>query len=173
MALTTDQKGDVAETAIVHAAVKLGIGVLKPVTDGHRYDLIFDLGSRLLRVQCKWAPRIGDTIVIRCQSSRRAREGLRARTYTAEEIDAIAAYSPDTGRCYLVPVSRVEGRRELRLRLEAAKNNQRLGINWADLFEFGSVDWASLDQLGAIAQLGERVHGMHEVAGSSPASSTP
>jgi hypothetical protein len=27
--------------------------------------------------------------------------------------------------------------------------------------------------LGAIAQLGERLHGMQEVAGSSPASSTP
>ena len=51
--LTTDQKGAVAETAVVHAATKLGIGVYKPVSDGERYDLIFDLGAELVRVQCK------------------------------------------------------------------------------------------------------------------------
>jgi hypothetical protein len=43
-----------AETAIVHCAARLSVGVYKPLTDGERYDLIFDLGSRLLRVQCKW-----------------------------------------------------------------------------------------------------------------------
>jgi len=44
--LTTDQKGAIAETAIIHAAVKLGIGVYKPLADGDRYDLIFDLGTK-------------------------------------------------------------------------------------------------------------------------------
>lgn len=29
--LTTDQKGSIAETAIIHAAAKLGIGVLMPM----------------------------------------------------------------------------------------------------------------------------------------------
>ena len=43
--MTPDQKGSVAETAIIHAAVKLGIGVFKPVTDGYRYDLIFEVLS--------------------------------------------------------------------------------------------------------------------------------
>ncbi len=66
MELTTDQKGAIAESAIVHAAIKLGIGVLKPLTDGHRYDLAFDLESgRLVRVQCKWAPLHGNVIVVR------------------------------------------------------------------------------------------------------------
>jgi PD-(D/E)XK nuclease superfamily protein len=57
--LTTNQEGAIAETAIVHAAVKLGIGLFKLISDGERYDLIFDVGSRLLRVQCKWATRMG------------------------------------------------------------------------------------------------------------------
>jgi hypothetical protein len=68
--LTTDQKGAIAETAIVHAAVKLGIAVFKPVVDGERYDLIFDLRDDLVRVQCKWAPLRGDVIAVRCYSSR-------------------------------------------------------------------------------------------------------
>jgi hypothetical protein len=52
---STDQKGAIAESAIVHAAIKLGLSVSKPLTDGDRYDLIFDLYPRLIRVQCKWA----------------------------------------------------------------------------------------------------------------------
>jgi len=39
--LTPTQKGNVAEAAITLAAVKLGIGVLKPVQEGLRYDLMF------------------------------------------------------------------------------------------------------------------------------------
>jgi hypothetical protein len=60
--LSTDQKGAIAESAIVHAAIKLGIGVLKPVTDGHRYDLVFDFCPDLVRVQCKWTRLHGDVI---------------------------------------------------------------------------------------------------------------
>jgi hypothetical protein len=42
--LTTDQKGAIAESAIVHAAIKLGIGVYKPLSDGERYDLVSTSG---------------------------------------------------------------------------------------------------------------------------------
>lgn len=85
--LTTDQKGAIAESAIVHIAIKLGIGVYKPLHEGGRYDLILEVGPRLLRVQCKWAPRDGDVVVVRCRSCRRTRDGLRHRAYTAAEVD--------------------------------------------------------------------------------------
>ena len=62
--LTSDQKGNIAEAAVVSAAVKLGIDVYKPVGEGGRYDMIFEIDGRLLRIQCKWARRHGD--VIRC-----------------------------------------------------------------------------------------------------------
>ncbi len=88
--LTTDQKGNVAEMAVALAATKLGIVVFRPIGEGSRYDLIFDLGSRMLRVQCKWAPRRDNALTVACYSNRRAREGLRRRPYTVEEIDAIA-----------------------------------------------------------------------------------
>ena len=55
--LTPDEKGAIAELAIAHAASKLPIGVLKPLNDGERYDLVFDLRPSLLRVQCKWASK--------------------------------------------------------------------------------------------------------------------
>jgi hypothetical protein len=161
MEWTPSQKGAIAETAIAAAAVELGIGVFRPVGEGERYDLIFDLRPQLVRVQCKWAVRDGAVVSVRCQSNRRTASGFLARAYTRDEIDAIAAYCRELRQCYFLPISLVDGRREVYLRLSPAKNNQTSGVNFA-------VDY----ELGAIAQLGERLHGMQEVAGSSPASST-
>ena len=165
--LTTDQKGAIAEAAIALEAIKLGAGVFKPITV-ERYDLIFDLRSALLRVQCKWATRRGDVITIRCCSARRAREGFRKREYSAAEIDAFAGYCAELGRCYLVPLDGLSRRREISLRLAATLNHQRSKVNWAEDYEFA----ATLRRYGAIAQLGERERGTLEVAGSSPAGST-
>ena len=161
MELTTDQKGGVAELMIASTAAQLGIGVLKPLTDGERYDLIFDMRPGLVRVQCKWAVRQGSVIIVRCQSSRRTANGFLARGYTSDEVDAIVAYCAELRECYFLPISLLDGRRQIYLRLSPAKNNQSRGVNFA-------VDY----QLGAIAQLGERLSGTQEVAGSSPASST-
>jgi len=118
--LTTDQKGVIAELEIARQAAELGIGVWTPHTI-ERCDLIFDLRPELVRVQCKWSPQNGDVIVVRCCSNRRNRDGLVRRSYSVAEIDAFAAYCPDTDRCYLLPIvglaiaaqsSSASGRRE-------------------------------------------------------------
>jgi hypothetical protein len=166
--LTTDQKGAIAEMGIAWHASRLGVDVYKPVAEGGRCDLTFDFVTRLWRVQCKWARRYGDVLVVRCTSCRRAREGMRVRRYTPEEIDAFAAYSADLDRCFFLPIEVVGEKRNVQLRLAPARNNQRDGINWADDFDFG----ATLGRYGAIAQLGERLDGIQKVAGSSPAGST-
>jgi hypothetical protein len=136
--LSPNQKGAIAETAIIHAAVKLRIPVLKPIAD-ERYDLVLDLGSRFVRVQCKTATWRGSVVTIPCYSARRSAAGLVRRCYTVAEIDAIAAYSADLNRCYLVPASRIDGRSEIRLRVEPTLNNQSLGVNWAADFEFAAT----------------------------------
>ena len=166
--MTTDQKGAIAEIAVAAEAVKLGIDVYRPVAEGGRCDMIFDLETRLLRVQCKWATRRGEVLVINCRSARRCAEGFIRRTYTSEEIDAIAAYSLDLDRCFLIPIRRVEGRPAIQLRLSPSLNNQRRRINWADDFDLAAT---LLAHQGAVAQLGERRHGMAEVTGSSPVGS--
>ena len=167
--LTTNQKGAIAESAITRAAVELGIEVYRPAVEGGRYDLIFGFeNGRLLRVQCKWAPRCKDVLLIRCYSCRRALEGMRIRRYTTDEVDAIAAFSPDTDRCYLLPPELWAEHRGVHLRLAPSLNNQQRFINWAKEYEFG----ARLSSLGPIAQLGERSDGIRKAAGSSPAGST-
>lgn len=136
--LTTDQKGSVAELAIAREAARLGVGVFKPLTDGERYDLIFETGSRLDRVQCKYSRLHRDTVVRRCYSARRAREGLRKRTYCAEEVDLIAAYCPELDRCFLACADQFDGRTQLDVRVRPSRNNQRRGIDWAGDFEFAA-----------------------------------
>jgi PD-(D/E)XK nuclease superfamily protein len=154
--LTTDQKGAIAETAIAHAATALGIEVYRPLAEGGRFDMIFLLGDELVRVQCKWARRQGDVVIVRCYSCRRAREGMRKRLHTPEEIDAFAAYCADTGKCYYLPLEKIGMRSHIQLRLGPTLNNQRLGVHWAEDFEFA----ATLAQpRGAVAQLGERAAG--------------
>jgi hypothetical protein len=141
--LSTNQKGAIAETAIIAAAAKLHIGVLKPIMD-ERYDLVFDLRPRLIRVQCKWAVRRGDVVIVRCYSCRRTADGLLRRCYTTDEVDALAAYCAELDRCYLFPASQVAERRAIYVRLAPPRNNQRLGINWAQEYEFAAT-------LGALA----------------------
>jgi PD-(D/E)XK nuclease superfamily protein len=159
--LTTDQQGAIAETAIAHEAVRLGIEVYRPVAEGGRFDLVFAFeDASLARVQCKWAPMQDGVIVIRSYSCRRTADGIRRRVYRLDEIDALAAYCPDSRRCYHVPAAKIAGRFGFQLRLAPTRNNQADGVNWAVEYE-----------LGAIAQLGERHTGSVEVAGSSPASS--
>ena len=164
--LTTDQKGAIAEAAIALAAIELGIGVSRPLGD-ERYDLIFDLGARLVRVQCNWTPRNGAVILVPCRSCRRGRDGFIRRSYSASEVDAIAAYCPELKHCYYLHSDCFATRTFVALRLIPTRNNQRLAINWAEEYEFA----ATLGDRGAIAQLGERQRGTLEVAGSSPAGS--
>ena len=132
--LTTNQKGAVAETAVIHEAIKLGIGVYKPIAD-ERTDFILDVDGQLVRVQCKWAVRHGDVIIIRTRRCRRARSGVIHRSYTAEEIDVIAAYCAETETCYLLPHEMSVGRAAVSLRLEPPRNNQIRGIKWARDYE--------------------------------------
>ena len=134
--LTTNQKGAIAETAIVHEAIKLGIEVYRPVAEGGRFDLIFLLGERLARVQCKWAPLHGEVVLVRCYSARRTGHGIVRRLYGADEIDAYAAYCPAVDRCYFLPIETFAGRSVIQLRLAPSRNNQQIGVNWAKDYEF-------------------------------------
>jgi hypothetical protein len=67
--MNSNQKGAIAEAAIAYEAVRLGLEVMRPVSDHCRYDLVFGLGSTLLRVQCKSATRNGEIVAIRLVSS--------------------------------------------------------------------------------------------------------
>jgi prevent-host-death family protein len=123
------------------------------------------VGDRILRVQCKWGSLDDEGAVIRVhlQTFSLTYGGERRRSYAEAEIDLLGIYCAGVDRCYLLPSALVAGRRGIQLRLRPARNGQRACLNDAAEYEFA----------GAIAQVGERLRGTQEVAGSSPASSTP
>jgi PD-(D/E)XK endonuclease len=133
--LTPSQKGAAAEAEIAAAFIRLNLVVLRPLCEGRRYDLVIDTGRQLLRVQCKWASRRGNVLTARCITSRHTPRGYLRSTYSAEEIDAIATYAPDTDCCYLIPVEEVEGHSALSLRMAPTHNNQALHVRWARDYE--------------------------------------
>ena len=140
-----NHKGNVAEAAIAAEAIRLGIDVIKPLVEHTRYDLIFDLRPRLVRVQCKWAPLKDGVINVRLVSSRYTSGGQQIRTpYSADDVDAVAVYCDELDSCYLLPVLLFDGMRGLSLRVAATRNGQRAGLHFA-------VDHR-LE--GAVAQLG-------------------
>ncbi len=162
MDLTSSQKGGLAELKIAAQAADLGIGVLRSMTEGLRYDLVFDVQGLLVRVQCKWALRKADVVSIPLRTSRHTPGGYVRTLYSADEVDGFAAYCRELDRCFFLPITDFAGRSHAHLRLSAARNGQQLGVKMADDY-----------LLGAVAQLGERLAGSEEVRGSSPLSSTP
>jgi hypothetical protein len=151
--LTPDQKGTIAEAAIIARAVRFGLHVYRPVNDGLRWDLVLGSDEAFLRVQCKWARRQGDVVVIYSRSCRRTKSGYERRTYSGNDIDVLAAYCEQIDSVYLVPPEVFAGRPEVWLRVAPTGNNQQVGIRWAADFEFGRTlgDYARR----AIAPLGD------------------
>ena len=99
-----------------------------------RYDLVFEIGARLLRVQCKWAPCKGEVISLNMRTSRFTPNGYVRTTYGEDEVDVIAAYCPELDRCYLIPMDVVAGRGLMHLRVSPPKNGQRAAVQFADDF---------------------------------------
>ena len=137
--LTTRQKGAIAEAEITAAATRLDIAVLRPLSEGLRYDLMLDLHPRLLRVQCKWGSRRGDVIVVRTSTCRHTPAGYVKTTYSTDEIDAVAIYCGDVHRCFLMPIGDVAGLHTVHLRLAPARNNQQLLVKMAGDYDLAKM----------------------------------
>jgi hypothetical protein len=58
----SNHTGAVAEAAIAFAAIQAGLEVFKPLSEHSRADLVFEIGSRLYRVQCKSASKMGEVL---------------------------------------------------------------------------------------------------------------
>jgi prevent-host-death family protein len=163
--LDGNRKGAIAEAEIYAAAVRLGMPVYLPASDHERVDMIFVIGRRPWRVQCKWGALSSDgsVAIARIRGSRSTPNGYVYSTYTEDEVDLFGIYCDALDRCFLLPVSMCADRSTVHLRIHPTRNSQVSCINMADQYQFN----------GAVAQLGERAAGSRKVRGSSPLSSTP
>jgi PD-(D/E)XK nuclease superfamily protein len=123
--LNTTAKGDIAEQAIVLALMAAGRTVLRPISNGLRYDLLIDnFDGTFTRVQCKTG------------MLKRAGTVLNFRAYNADarrpngvpyhgQVDAFGVYCPNDGRVYFVPIAEIGSiTSEVSLRQPTAGANQ-------------------------------------------------
>jgi PD-(D/E)XK endonuclease len=108
------------------ALLQAGQRPLLPFGDGYPYDIAFDDGGRLMRVQCKTGRLIKGAVCFPT-SICVATTSIALTGMTSITSESIAR---DTQQVYLVPVGDVPDR-GANLRVEAPRNNQSKRVRWA------------------------------------------
>ena len=122
----SDSKGKLVETEVLYLATEYGIKVSLPFGGQERYDQIWDVNGKLLKIQIKHAQlsEDGSHISLSCQSKKRYEEG---------EIDAVVTCWD--GKLYYIPFDEVNrsSKKKLYFNLtpEVAMKSQLSQINWA------------------------------------------
>lgn len=129
--------GNITELEVLTYITKLGYQVSIPFGDRERYDQIWDINGKLLRVQVKTSHEIDDgaAVAFSCRSSQRSKGKTKNTRYRDTEIDYFATIWQD--KCYLVPIQ--ETSTEKVLRFAPPKNGQIKGITFAESYEVERV----------------------------------
>jgi hypothetical protein len=127
----TTTPGDLAEIEIAAALMRSGRRVLRPLSNGLRYDLVVDNNDgTFTRVQCKSGVLKNGGVLFRVYSLSGHR--TQALSYRGQ-VDAFGVYCAQTRASYLVPMSDIEGCNTMVcLRVSPAKNSQTRGIHLAE-----------------------------------------
>lgn len=99
--MTTNQIGKITELEVLTQVIKLGYSVSIPYGDKDRYDQIWDINGKLIRVQVKtshWKDDNCKAITFKTRST----YGNVQHRYSKEEIDYFATIWED--QIYMVPV---------------------------------------------------------------------
>ncbi|MGN6558884.1 MAG: group I intron-associated PD-(D/E)XK endonuclease [Solirubrobacterales bacterium] len=129
------QKGDLAELKVATDLIDRGCRISIPFGEDCDYDLIADYEGRLHRVQVKHTRSDGRIVLVRCRSHSLTNGKVRVtKHYTPATVDWIAVYDCTSERCFYCPSSELgaAGRATLTLRLQPARNGQRMGIRNAE-----------------------------------------
>jgi hypothetical protein len=110
---------------------------LLPSGFNQRYDMVIDAGGRFVRAQCKTGRLRAGSIIFNTCSVRSNTRAAHARAYDGE-ADVFLVYCADVAKVYVVAVDEA-ARRSMRLRVEAARNNQCQKIQWATDFELDNA----------------------------------
>ena len=126
-------KGDLAELKVAADLVAQGHRIAFPFGEDNDFDLILCREERLERVQVKYTESDGRVVCVRCRSHSLTNGRIRrTKQYTARTIEWLAVYDRTSDQCVYVPAEELgAGKAMLHLRLDAPKNNQRVGIRYA------------------------------------------
>lgn len=128
--MDSKQIGNITELEVLTYITKMGYQVSIPFGDRERYDQIWDINGKLLKIQVKTSRSVDNEengIIFSCRSNTKVQGKIKHSRYTANEIDYFATFWK--GQCYMVHVS--ETSTDKTLRFNPPKNGQRKGISFA------------------------------------------
>ena len=104
--MSTKLTGDISEQAAILQALKHGWGVLKPIGDRLPYDLVFDVGRTLARVQVKsaWFDQSRRNYVVDNRRTKTNRRVMVREAYDPQDFDFALVYLNSLDLFYVIPV---------------------------------------------------------------------
>lgn len=118
------------EAVVIAELARLDIPVLMPFGHNHRYDLVAEVDSTFVRIQCKTGRLRGSgRIVFSTKSVRSNSAGAFCRDY-AGGADLFAVFCPETNLVYALEVDRAAAG-SAALRVSPTINGQTVGVRWA------------------------------------------
>lgn len=99
--MNTNQIGKITETEVLTYITKLGYSVSIPFGDKDRYDQIWDINGKLIKIQIKtshWKNNNQNAFLFKCKSTSNGKD----YKYTENDIDYFATMW--NNQCYLIPV---------------------------------------------------------------------
>ena len=132
--------GDQSTLAIMTALHGAGYSLYLPFGENTRSDLGIEVGSRLMRVQCKTGRlRLGAIRFRVCSFYYHHPNPHKPSRDYLEDVDFFAVYCPETSGVYLVPIGELRLRSQAALRVDAPRNNQRRRVRFAADYLVGRV----------------------------------
>lgn len=128
----TKLTGNIVELEVQTYVTKLGVQVSIPYGDRSRYDQIWDVDGKLLKVQIKHSNSKDGAIEIKCKSIVRRNGKKTNLRYTKDQVDAIVSFY--NGKCYYIPIEEAP-RDTITLRFVKTKSNINSTVHWAVDYE--------------------------------------
>jgi PD-(D/E)XK endonuclease len=130
--MDTISRGNAAEAAVLNALTRAGIGVLIPFGGGSSFDLaaVLPPNGEIARIQVKSGRVRKRCVTFNACSTDHGQGRLSYRGLA----DFIAVDVPELGRLFMVPVDDCPSFTGL-LRLDTPRNNQRVGVRFADDYD--------------------------------------
>lgn len=136
--MNSKSKGDISETAIMLAFLKLGMAVSIPFGDNESYDLVVDFNGTFKSIQVKTGSFRNGCVVADLKNSINTKNVVkekRKRESYVGKVDYIAIYCIELNKCYLINPENFGAKAYLRI--DPPKNNQTKNIVWAENYKLG------------------------------------
>ena len=123
-------KGEIARLKVLLRAAEKGILVSEPIVEA-RYDLVFDIDSKLYKIQVKYADHAPTKVSgsVQLDLRKNTRGNTNKRTYSKDEIDAVLVYLPAVDKIIWLGPELFHEKSTITLRYTATLSGQKQKLN--------------------------------------------